>query len=920
MPKYIFDNNSNPYMDLPSLADSKKSNLLNKLAGKQERLTPTPVPVEPLPTRIFSDGASGDGLIDMAEASLYRGAGNIADTYANIQQNALDNPNYALSPEIDNLSDQAYSDEKAGFTGREAYNEDIHKLTNAVNKGGLAGYSEAAMRGLALGPRALADSAASGVELGVGALATAAAGAATGPVGAAIVGAAAFGSKAKKVVDAVDKVVTLGDRLKKGAKAVPALIAKSAGRTSLLTADITEQMRQEYKEANGGKEPSAAWYATNVPVTMALNAVEFGIITKAVPKFSKSFVKDMKHSVKFMSNSHALEAAKRIFGGIKKVTAAAGAEAGQEYLQTWHEILAPVVSGKSLEKFVTTAAQALGNDQNQTEAIVGSILGFSAGGTARGIATVPQVSAGVALEGALGTAKTAGEGLKAANRGIQNATNKAGLKVLSEDDRANIRNDYDIAEKIVEEKSAEIDTKIEVIKDAKTLEDLAADKDLNVTIGKAMDELGFLDGDLKDPAKFKKLQDKIIRNQAAAKDLLKVELETSNASAVVKASTTNIKNMTVEAAKAAIDKVPKEVVEATVAAAIKAKAIPAVALKSVQQLRSSSAYGIVEIGLKGTVKQSKIAYEAAKDLSHTDIQKVADIVMEKNPDLGKKLNKLYEDKKKAYENFDIRNKDLINAENLPAEIKEVAKNGTIGTQSAAGIAKLIKHAMGSKIADKATLDILSKAVAAYKKSDAYTNTKTKGRIDERNMAVLENRLTLAKDRLGREVTTENVKEAVDTVVDKVTKSAEKVVDKAKSVAKNVTSNEKVKAAAVKVTKAVDSVTRESKEIAPGKLHDVISNVATSVTNGNIDEMITAIPAFVKKLASKGYETEADFNDLIAQFPGLKTADKFYNELKSKFAVETDVIMSEDSDSIQTDPVSPNVVFQLFEKLIPGCKK
>ena len=148
-----------------------------------------------------------------------------------------------------------------------------------------------------------------------------------------------------------------------------------------------------------------------------------------------------------MYKSYAANAAKRIFNGTKKIVGSAGAEAGQEYLQTWHEILAPVASGDSLNEFVTTAAAELGKDANQTEAIVGSILGFSAGGVARGATTAPGVALGTAKDVAIGTAVTTG---KAITKGLDSARVTAGLKLLNEDDRKNISAVHKVKTKVFE--------------------------------------------------------------------------------------------------------------------------------------------------------------------------------------------------------------------------------------------------------------------------------------------------------------------------------------------------------------------------------------------------------------------------------------------------------------------------------------
>lgn len=918
MARFIFDQAGSPYDLPPSLAENKSFSLANKLSEKREKLAPAPVPIGPTPeeaaaAELLLDEASGsslagDSLFRQAGSSIVRGAGNIADTYANIRQNAFGDEDYALSPSVDAMSEQEVADAASGFTGREAYGQDIEALTTAVGKEdkGFGDYLDIAGQGLALGPRALADSAASGLELATGAAATGIATAVGGPLLGAATGGLIFGKKVKQAVEAVDKVVSFGDRLEKGAKAVPKAIAKNIGRTSLLTADITEQMRQEYKATHEGAEPPAAWYGTNVPITMALNALEFGLISKALPKFDVPVKKLMKESVKVMSKSHSTEAAKRIFGGIKKIVTTAGAEAGQEYLQTWHEILAPKVDGDTLNSLITTAAKELGKDENQTQAIVGSILGFSAGGTAKVIPTAPGVAAGLTVDVAAGTLKTAGKGIKAVSRGVQSAKDKAGLKILSEKERESIREDYETEKVIVSEKSAEIDESIKTVEEAETFEDLIANEKLADVIKENLKDFGFTDDDLKDPTKLKSLKDKITSGQKAAKDILKVGLETSRAAAVVKASAKGIKDTAIETAKAAVEAVPEEVIVKTIEAAATTKAAAESAIKAVKGLKSSSARGIVEMGINGTVAQAKIAYTAAKDLEFSDLKRVASAISAANPEIGKSFNRLYEERKKELENFKLRSTDVVNKETLSPVITSVAEEGNIENQSAASVAKAIKDTMTGVIGDKETLATVKKAIAAYKASKAFTDKTTPGRISDNSMEVLEDRLSSATTRLSLEPTAENITAAAEKVKETVVETA-------------TTVKEAVVETASKVKDKVASVIEDKKVLPEGKLTAAFNAAVEAIEAGPdaVAQLIPKVDKMATQLKKAGYETVNDLKDLVKQFPGLDKNEELYTLLKSKF--KSDVIMSEESDTVESSNVVENV-FNVFEKLIPGCKK
>jgi len=798
MPNYVFDKAGSLFDLPPSLAEQKALSLAGKYKEKKDAITPAPKVATPeeisaaeaviAKDRGFAGGGS-PSLLDMAESSVYQGAGNVADSYANIRQNIFGDEDYALSEGVDNLSDEAYADTKAGYTGREQYNQDIHDLTASVAQEdkSLADYLSIAGQGLALGPRALADSAASGLELAAGAGATALATAATGPVGGALVGATVFGSKAKKAVGAGEKVVSMYDRIKKGVKAVPKTIAKTAGRTSLLTADITEQMRQDYKAAHNGQDPTGSWYATNVPITIALNAVEFGLITKLAPKFPKNVKLDLKKSIGFMSKSNAKEAAKRIFSGTKKVVTAAGAEAGQEYLQTWHEVLAPKVSGKDMESFVRTAAAELGNDENQTEAIVGSILGFSAGGTARGIATVPTVGVGLAGDAAKGTLRAGGKVVKKAAEVAQDTSNRASYALLPKKQREVLANRYETAKATFDDKAAEMDAKVKIVTEAKTLDDILADDALSVIAKKIQVENQWTDGDLENPGKLRSLQDQIAAEYEGKKAVMKTKLYGSNLGRVGRRLKKNIKDKTVEAAEAVVEAIPEEAVIATVVKMVEGRVAIDNAVEAVKGLKSSAARGVVDMALKGGKENTAKIMAAAKELELGDLDRIVGIVTEHNPELGAQMKRAYDDQVAAMKRFNMDSDDVINEETLSPVISKIAEEGTIEGQSGASVVNMINQAMDGVISDVATLNKVKAAIEVYKKSDFHNDTESKGRMSDTSLEVQEDKLANAEARLTRKSRAgQAAADVVDTVVEgakdlgkKTAKKYDKVTRKAR---------------------------------------------------------------------------------------------------------------------------------------------
>jgi hypothetical protein len=714
----------------------------------------------------------------------------------------------------------------------------------------------------------------------------------------AAVGAAVFGRKAKQAVDVGEKVVSLADRIKKGAKAVPTVAAKSAGKTSLLTADITEQMRQDYMAAHNGEQPSASWYVTNVPITMALNAVELGIISKAVPNLPKSFVKEMKRTVSGMSKSHAANAAKRIFEGTKKVVASAGAEAGQE-------------SGESLNAFVTTAAEQLGMDDKQTEAIVGSILGAAAGGTARGVAVAPGVAAGTAKDVTVGTAATAA---KAIGKGLDTARVAASMKLLNEKDRKVVANLHRVKSKVVAEKTADLESKIDTVSKAETYQDIIADEALQTEAKKIQGELQLTDVDLENPAKLKVLKDKLVSAQKAKQLLLKTELETSRLSAISKKIGKNVKDIAVESAEKAVqfaeDVVPEEAVRKTIVAAITTKEAADAAIEAAKNIRSSTAYGVVEMGLKGGAKRTKTAYNAAQGLELSDLQNVISIVKDVNPELHRRLQRTYDNKKQLFSELGQSNQDLVTEENLSPIIKSAAKAGTLGKQSAVALIDSIIGTTASVISDKDTLAQVKKAFEVYKASGDTT-------IDETNIGVIEDKLKNATNRLNLEPTKENVGAAASKVVETVKKGAEKVKEKAGPIIK------KVDEAAERVADKIDKKLKPRKELVDKKLVSKMQHVAEIVSKApeEIPPLMKRTANIAAELKTAGYVTQGDLADLAKQFPGLTADAQFYDKLQSEFEPdeETNIITDEDPVmDVTTKPLTAEEKASVKEQLI-RCK-
>jgi len=494
---------------------------------------------------------------------------------------------------------------------------------------------------------------------------------------------------------------------------------------------------------------------------------------------------------------------------------------------------------------------------------------------------------------------------------------------MNEQERESIQEDYKIRRAEADTKKAEYDTKIDKVKKANTFNEMIAeDEVLAKEVTDKMVEMDLIEDDLANPSKLKKLKNGVIREYNARKGLLDIEVDGSNLAKVSTSIGKGIKSKAVETALAAVNHdLTKEAVEKTVATVITAKKKADIAIEAVREIKSSTALGIVEMGLKATPETSKTVLNAVKALEPGDIKRVAKAISEKNPELAKRVEKVYNRKMEYLKDLGQRRDDLINEENISPIIKDISKNGSIKGQPATAVAAAIKETMASRIENRAALEMIKKALDVYKNSDAYTNKNTPGRISEKSITTLENRLQNAEDRINSEMTNENVK----STVDKVKKTYD---EKAPGVKKYI--KEKAEKWEGKATKLVESISKSTsdfsralegtKVLPEGSLQEKLS-ILNDMLEQNPNEgknLVESIPNMVKALSQVGYKTESDLADLVKQFPGLAKNKEFYSELQGRFA--TTAILKENTDTVESTKEEPNKAFQFFKKLgLPECK-
>ena len=844
---------TDPYYSLaeslakPSLSDQKKMSLAAASVEKERKLDPAAaIADEQLNLDALVEGrATGPGLLDIAESSLYQGGMQLSDfvTGSRLRSNE----------EI-----QAAADAAAGVTPearRELVEEPQQRVIESLAQGDYLGAIPEAIKA---GPGTLAESAVFIPELAAGALLT--------NVG----GKAIVKRRGKKALEGAGK---LFDRVKKtrGQKMLEG-VPKAAGQVSIATADLTQRQINDYRELHG-VDPTREEAATMFALNMATMMIEPTIIKKLfIPDFKGQVGKEIKQlGANIVGGSNLRSIASRVTDGALKVTAAAGAEAGQEYFQTWAESLNVQMGPEQRQNFFQSALEIIGDKDNQLQALAASYLGGGAGGTARAAITAPAVAAGTAVDTTKGTAKVAAKTAKAAARTaakpVRALADKAALEVLSEEELEVLKAEYETNKQVKDESIRNFESAVDVVKSAKSIQEIRdSDPEIAKVAAAAQQSANLTDEDLQSDRKFEGLKADIIRAYRGNIGLLKTELQAERFAAVGKKGAQNIATKSVRTAKAAMDAVAPAVDQVIEEVQQYGKK----AVEAVKEVRSSTALGMIEIAANAGKEDVKQIVEAAKSLSMDDLQRTASVISEIRPELANQLNRVIQDKKRALERTGLRSKIITTAENLNPIIKDVAKVGKVAADKAAPVRQAINQAMASTIEDLDAVAQIETAINAVKET-----------MSTESLAVMQRKLKRVKDRLSAEPTTK------EKVTKAVKDTAETVVKKAAPVAKKATEKVAAKAAPkVKVSPAFEAV---------------IQGVEKTLKDPKMAETIVgAAPDFVKQMKRYGVKTRSDFLAFVDQFPGIQDNVEFFKEIEKEFP--SDVSARELFDNLRTKAV------------------
>lgn len=911
----------------PSLAAAKTDRILAKAQQKTQKLA-SDNGFQPFDLG-YSDPTNA---IDLAQASGIRALGNLSDAGANVS-------NYVFGTDFDSSQQEGWSnpataEEMAGVAPeyRQQFQQDQDKVLQSLAAGNYLGAARDAFN---VGLRTAADSAATLPEVAAGVVLTALA-----PQSGA--GEAILAKKGKDAYDTVTAISKRYKQLKKLAETGTKAVAKSAGQSSLLVADLTQQQVADYQQLNNGELPSASRTASMVLGNLATSTIELGIIKKLfIPKYKKEFVDQATKLAKHVTfePSAIKSIGSRIADATAKAVKAGGAEAGQEYLQTWQEILSVRTDPKSGQSLWDAVAEQLNGDNN-LQALQGAFLGGAAGGTTRGAISAPSLATGVAADTAVGTAKTASKLAK--NVANANAARVAD-KLLSPEEKAAIAEDYKVKETVVNQKIDDLKTKAETVQKATSFHDLAANEEFKAEITDLQEKAGVTAEDLKNQKVFKEFKKALASRYTHDQNTLKRELKTSKAATVAKKVGSNIKTKATTVADTALDKVPETTKEA-ILSTIKN---PSEKIReAINGIESSTALGLIELGSQKTKSATKLAVKTAKDIRATDLDRAAAVLSKTNPTLAKHLKSVAEKKRALLKRQGVLSDNIIDDKNIPSELGAVAKTKHISEKEAPAVGVLLGEAFKGKIKGKKAIKALETSLQVYKNTDTFRN-QSEGAVSPTTVKVWEQRLAKAKKRykaydvtagIAAEIAKQpkRIKKFIDGLEDKeVAEVLQDIKGKlpdnlqskydaieetasifAKDVRKRV-QKDKPKKKKTKKQKTV-SPKVEVKTVKESKLRVVLEGINDGVSKDtDVSGIVEQIPLIAKKLKKEGYTEMADVEQLFQEYPNIASNTTLKEALQLHLI--PDIVIDDIAPDVPSKQVSEQEADDFYNKMFPDCK-
>lgn len=764
--------------------EEKKERLFGNQGGSQ------PEPSQPASTPegdgrslldFMGSGSSGQdaSLVDLGQASLYRAGGNLADMGKSVS-------NAVFGSEFDDSADTGWSrpadaeqgvasaaDQMAGITfdQRQNENEQLQGVMNDWVEGDYLGALGGALRSA---PALAADSAASMVELGAGALLTPVAGA----------GGALLAKKAKNIYDTIGKIGDSYDAAKDAQRVARASTmlergianaARGSSQASILTADIVQQTKVEYEQETGEEMSPARLFGTTA-LTLATTAWQPEIVkrfylpnvrTPAGRTAKEKFDNEVRRMVEYADRGMARSIANRIGAGAGKVFQAGGAEAVQEYAQTWAGILSVKMDPEEAGGLFQAAWEEFSDEDNQNEAEVAGLLGAAAGGTIRAATAAPSVATG-------SVADVGVKGAQAVGRRVQES---ARVNLSDEDQRilddeitgvraanTEVKNENSRKAAIVGESSS-----FDQIQDEAVREDFT-------TAAKGRD--------LSDPRVYKLVSDRLTRAYGADSAKSEVATRVKSGYATGKAKTKQaIRDLPIsEATKETVARKAREVVQGT-------KDMSASFVDDISNFKTSTTLGVAEAAVDFVADTAKTSSRQATKTLNEKLRKVgtaeaarsvANKISESAPLTARELNRWADGQEASRKKTGLKTDRFVNYESLGDSIKQSSQPNAKVTSPLALAQDLREVAKGS-IENMDTVRAVENALANYEATDYHkTGKEESGKLAPATIKNIRRKVEARKAELESKVSkTDQAKEAAGKVASMVKEKTGPVLEKVK---------------------------------------------------------------------------------------------------------------------------------------------
>lgn len=729
-----------------TLAEQKSRKVSDKLFEKQQRLNPSTQSLAQSNDNFsFFDGADRTNILDLAEASVFRAGGNLVDMSRDVS-------NSIFGTEFDSSEESGFSNSQnadvAAEVSSQYRNQFVQDQDQVLQDVAGGNWLDAIGSTANVAVRTAADSFATVPELAAGAALTSVGGA----------GLAVIGRRLQKAKETAEKVVKRYDKIKEGN--LTGLVKKGlkeSSKASVLTADIVQQQRNQYKAENNGEEMSSERLAGSVLLTLATTIWQPSIATRFYkPKLKttkadgefKDRLKKEAQSLLDTSNRGVMQnLALRVGEGIKGIAAAGGAEAVQEYAQFWAETLSVQMKPDEQKGFLEAALDVFTKEGNADQAIQSAFLGAGAGAVTKGATSTPTNAVGAVVDTVSSVTNSA---IRKSSQKINEAAPDSDVLSMTAQDRSRARS----ALRVKKSNQTSIDT----LSSSSSLADIdTKNTEILNRLTKVADGRNLNDQEVFDAVKktaMKNLNAEIVASEISTTGKRVVGITSRGAAALKKRTeelvTEVVTPQRMRKVKVFTEKTKRKITE------------------EVKDFPNSTTMGLIELSGEYAANKTKENLaklrEKAQAIGPKFTRKIAESIKEDAPQVAAALNEAALKQENAAKESGMRNDNLTTSENLSPVI-ESARSISVFNEDDIDIAmSAVYDASFGEFDSEATVKKVQEAAAKIQSSSVFQELPVEDQTAFKTVA------DNLKEKIGpaSRSTVETVKAKATEAVEKVT--------------------------------------------------------------------------------------------------------------------------------------------------------